>query len=596
MNKNNKQISNKDLLKSFLPYYKPYKKLFVSDMLAAILTVVSELTLPVIIGTITNKASNNTDSLTLEFILMVAAIYLGLKTVEILAAFYMQKWGHIMGASIEKDMRKEVFTHIQLLDDEYFSNTKIGQLIARITTDLFDVTEFAHHFPEEMLVAFVKILVSFIILIRINIPLTLLMFIILPLMMIATKRVRGKMRDTQKSQRHQIGEINAGIEDSLLGIKVIRSFANEDIEISKFEKNNFRFLDIKKTFYTVLAKFHMITRFLDATMYMVVLIAGGILLIKGQISPGDFVMYIMYTTSLLNTVIRIVDFSEVFEKGMTGIERFVEVLETQPQIIDKDNAVDLTDVKGDIVFDDVTFSYNEGVNGASVKNKVLDSISLEIKAGKKVAIVGPSGGGKTTLTNLIPRFYDIDDGKITIDSIDIRDIKLLSLRNNIGIVHQDVYLFSGTVYDNISYGKPGASEEEIRKAAELAGAIDFIEELPEGFNTYVGERGVKLSGGQKQRISIARVFLKNPPILILDEATSALDNASEKIVQKSLEELSKGRTSITIAHRLSTIINSDEIIVLTDKGIEEKGSHENLLAKRGAYYRLYNTVENHAIN
>lgn len=596
MNKNNKQISNKDLLKSFLPYYKPYKKLFVSDMLAAILTVVSELTLPVIIGTITNKASNNTDSLTLEFILMVAAIYLGLKTVEILAAFYMQKWGHIMGASIEKDMRKEVFTHIQLLDDEYFSNTKIGQLIARITTDLFDVTEFAHHFPEEMLVAFVKILVSFIILIRINIPLTLLMFIILPLMMIATKRVRGKMRDTQKSQRHQIGEINAGIEDSLLGIKVIRSFANEDIEISKFEKNNFRFLDIKKTFYTVLAKFHMITRFLDATMYMVVLIAGGILLIKGQISPGDFVMYIMYTTSLLNTVIRIVDFSEVFEKGMTGIERFVEVLETQPQIIDKDNAVDLTDVKGDIVFDDVTFSYNEGVNGASVKNKVLDSISLEIKAGKKVAIVGPSGGGKTTLTNLIPRFYDIDDGKITIDSIDIRDIKLLSLRNNIGIVHQDVYLFSGTVYDNISYGKPGASEEEIRKAAELAGAIDFIEELPEGFNTYVGERGVKLSGGQKQRISIARVFLKNPPILILDEATSALDNASEKIVQKSLEELSKGRTSITIAHRLSTIINSDEIIVLTDKGIEEKGSHEDLLAKRGAYYRLYNTVENHAIN
>lgn len=596
MNKNNNQISNKDLLKSFLPYYKPYKKLFVSDMLAAILTVVSELTLPVIIGTITNKASNNTDSLTLEFILMVAAIYLGLKTVEILAAFYMQKWGHIMGASIEKDMRKEVFTHIQLLDDEYFSNTKIGQLIARITTDLFDVTEFAHHFPEEMLVAFVKILVSFIILIRINIPLTLLMFIILPLMMIATKRVRGKMRDTQKSQRHQIGEINAGIEDSLLGIKVIRSFANEDIEISKFEKNNFRFLDIKKTFYTVLAKFHMITRFLDATMYMVVLIAGGILLIKGQISPGDFVMYIMYTTSLLNTVIRIVDFSEVFEKGMTGIERFVEVLETQPQIIDKDNAVDLTDVKGDIVFDDVTFSYNEGVNGASVKNKVLDSISLEIKAGKKVAIVGPSGGGKTTLTNLIPRFYDIDDGKITIDSIDIRDIKLLSLRNNIGIVHQDVYLFSGTVYDNISYGKPGASEEEIRKAAELAGAIDFIEELPEGFNTYVGERGVKLSGGQKQRISIARVFLKNPPILILDEATSALDNASEKIVQKSLEELSKGRTSITIAHRLSTIINSDEIIVLTDKGIEEKGSHEDLLAKRGAYYRLYNTVENHAIN
>lgn len=592
MHKDNTKKTNNELLKRFLPYYKPYKKLFFSDMLASIFTIVSELTLPVIIGTITNRATSKTQSLTFKFILILSAIYLGLKTIEILAAFYMQKWGHIMGAMIEKDMRKDVFTHVQVLDDEFFSNTKIGQLIARVTTDLFDVTEFSHHFPEEILSAFVKIIVSFIILFRINISLTILMFIMLPLMLITTKKVRSRMRKTQKDQRHQIGEINAGIEDSLLGIKVIRSFANENMEIEKFEKNNFRFLDIKKAFYTILAKFHMITRFLDACMYMVVLIVGGSLLIKGSISAGDFVMYIMYTTSLLNTVIRIVDFSEVFERGMTGIERFVEIIDTKPQIIDKPNAIDLTNVKGHIVFDDVTFSYNDGDD---VKT-VLNDISLEIEAGKKVAIVGPSGGGKTTLTNLIPRFYEVDKGKITIDGFDVKDVKLMSLRNNIGIVHQDVYLFSGTIADNIRYGKPDADDLDVIHAAELAGASEFINELPDGINTYVGERGVKLSGGQKQRISIARVFLKNPPILILDEATSALDNKSEKIVQNSLERLSKGRTTITIAHRLSTIINSDEIIILTDKGIEEKGKHEELLMKKGVYYNLYNSVDSHAIN
>lgn len=541
---------------------------------------------------ITNRATSVGQKLDLKFILMLGLIYLGLKSIEIFASFFMQKWGHIMGALIEKDMRKDVFTHVQILDDEFFSNTKIGQLIARVTTDLFDVTEFSHHFPEEILSATVKILVSFIILFRINIFLTILMFVMLPLMMIATKTVRSKMRKTQKDQRHQIGEINAGIEDSLLGIKVIRSFANENIEIEKFEKNNFRFLDIKKAFYTILAKFHMITRFLDACMYMVVLIIGGNLLMKNSISAGDFVMYIMYTTSLLNTVIRIVDFSEVFERGMTGIERFVEILDTKPKIVDSQSAIELSDVKGQIIFDDVSFSYKEGED----EKTVLDDISLRIEAGKKVAIVGPSGGGKTTLTNLIPRFYEVDKGKITIDGIDVKDVKLLSLRNNIGIVHQDVYLFSGTIADNIRYGRPDASIDEVIKAAELAGALDFIMQLPDKINTYVGERGVKLSGGQKQRISIARVFLKNPPILILDEATSALDNKSEKIVQNSLERLSKGRTTITIAHRLSTIINSDEIIILTDKGIEEKGKHEDLLIKKGVYYNLYNSVDSHAIN
>lgn len=592
MYKDNNRKSNKDLLGRFLPYYKPYKKIFFADMSASIFTIVSELTLPIIIGTITNKATSDTEVLSLRFLLTISLLYLGLKSIEIFASFFMQKWGHIMGAMIEKDMRRDVFTHVQILDDEFFSNTKIGQLIARVTTDLFDVTEFSHHFPEEMLSAAVKIIISFIVLVRINISLTLLMFVMLPLMMVLTKKVRTRMRKTQKDQRHQIGEINAGIEDSLLGIKVVRSFANEDMELEKFEINNHRFLDIKKSFYTVLAKFHMITRFLDACMYMVVLVVGGNLLIKGSIKPGDFVMYIMYTTSLLNTVIRIVDFSEIFERGMTGIERFVEIMDTEPEIKDRDNAIDLEDVKGQIVFDDVTFSYNEKDD----KKTVLDGIDLVIESGKKVALVGPSGGGKTTLTNLIPRFYELDKGSITIDGIDVRDIRLHSLRNNIGIVHQDVYLFSGTIADNIRYGKPDASDSEVIKAAELAGAMEFIDDLPNGIDTYVGERGVKLSGGQKQRISIARVFLKNPPILILDEATSALDNKSEKLVQNSLERLSQGRTTITIAHRLSTIINSDEIIILTDKGIEEKGKHEDLLAKRGVYYNLYNSVDSHAIN
>lgn len=589
------KYSNKKLLKRFIPYYGPYKKIFAFDMLSAIFTVVSELTLPVIIGTITNKASSDISSLSIEFILKVALIYLGLKSVEILASYFMQKYGHIMGAKIERDMRKEVFSHIQTLSDEFYSNTKIGQLMARITTDLFDVTEFSHHFPEEALVALVKGIVAFVILININIPLTLIMFTMLPLMFILTRTVRKKMRDRQKDQRHHIGEINSNIEDSLLGIKVIKSFANEDIEIEKFKENNHKFLDIKSGFYSVLAKFHMITRFLDACMYMIVLIMGGTLLIKGSIEPGDFVMYIMYTTSLLNTVIRIVDFSEMFEKGMTGIERFSEVMDVEPKIKDKVNAVSLTKVKGNIEFDNVTFSYNDDMTNPELNKNVLNNISIDIIPGQKIAIVGPSGGGKTTLTNLIPRFYDIDSGSIKVDGIDVRDIQVSSLRNNIGIVQQDVYLFSGTIKENIRYGKPDASDEEVERASILAGASEFIDLLPQKYDTYVGERGIKLSGGQKQRISIARVFLKNPPILILDEATSALDNKSEQIVQKSLEKLTKGRTTITIAHRLSTIINSDKILVLTDNGIEESGTHEQLLKNGSVYSKLYKTIENHPI-
>lgn len=593
----NKKYSNKELLRKFIPFYRKYKKIFIMDMLAAVLTVVSELTLPLIIRNITNLSAVGIENITLNYIVTIAFIYLLLKLLEISANYFMQKNGHIMGAMIERDMRKKVFAHVQYLSDEFFNNTKIGQLMARITTDLFDVTEFAHHGPEEFLVAAVKILVSFIILININITLTLVIFCILPLMFALTRRVRKKIRNTNKSQRHQIGEINSSIEDSLLGIKVIKSFANEEIEIKKFDEDNKKFLNLKRIFYSNLSNFQVITRALDAFMYITVLLLGTFLLSKGTISSGDFVMYIMYVTSLLTTVKKIVDFTETYEKGMTGIERFVELMDVSPKIKDRDLALELHNVKGNIEFDNVSFSYRKEDRFDKYYDEklVLKDISLSINNGENIAIVGPSGGGKTTLTNLIPRFYDVNEGSVKIDGVDIRDIKLSSLRDNIGIVQQDVYLFSGSILDNIRYGKPDASIEDIEKAADLAGARDFIDELPDGFDTYVGERGLKLSGGQKQRISIARVFLKNPPILILDEATSALDNKSEKIIQESLDKLSKGRTTITIAHRLTTIINADKILVLTDQGIVEQGSHEALLAQRGEYYNLYNTLENHTI-
>lgn len=586
-----KDYSNKYLIKRFSPYYKNYKFLFITDMIAAMLTIVAEVTLPLIIREITNIATTDVKALTLTYLLKLAFLYLILKSIEVVATFYMQKYGHIMGAKIEKDMRKDVYSHIQYLSDEFYAKTKIGQLLARVTTDLFDVTEFAHHCPEEFLVAGVKALVTFIILLNINIPLTIIMFIMIPLMLILTNTTRRRIRKTQMQQRNHIGEINAEIEDSLLGIKVIRSFANEEVEIENFEKSNNKFLDIKKVFYSAMSEFTAITKILDASMYLVVVTIGGIFLIKKLISPGDFIVYTMYTTTLLSTVSRLINFLETFEKGMSGIQRYVEIMDVKPSIVDKENPKILNNVKGNIKFENVTFSYDD--QDDEKKEYVLENVNIEIASGSKIALVGPSGGGKTTLTNLIPRFYDIDSGKITIDGYDIRDIQLKSLRDNIGIVQQDIYLFSGTVYENILYGNMNANKKDVIEAARLAGALSFIQKLPNGFDTYVGERGIMLSGGQKQRISIARVFLKNPPILILDEATSALDNKSEQIVQESLKKLSKGRTTITIAHRLTTIINSDEIIVLTEDGIQEVGKHKELLEKKGVYYNLYNRVDNH---
>ena len=480
-------------------------------------------------------------------------------------------------------MRRDMFAHMMKLPFSYYDNTKVGTLMSRITNDLFDVTEFAHHCPEEFFIASIKIVVSFILLYSMNPWLTLIIFAILPPMAVVLIILNRKVRRGFRESRRQIAEINSQVEDSLLGIRVVKSFANEDVEKEKFRQGNEGFLSIRKKVYHYMGSFHTATRMFDGMMYIVIVIIGAVFLGQGGITAADFVAYVMFVSTLLGSIRRIAEFAEQFQRGMTGIERFYEVMDIDPAISDPPEAAELENVKGDIMLNDVCFRYT------AENEEVLTKLNLEIKSGENVALVGPSGGGKTTISALIPRFYDIDSGSITVDGKNIGDLSLASLRNNIGMVQQDVYLFSGSVAENIAYGKPDATREEIERAAELAGADEFIATLPNGYDTYVGERGVKLSGGQKQRISIARVFLKNPPILILDEATSALDNESERLVQKSLARLAKGRTTLVIAHRLTTIKNADKIIVLTKEGIMEQGSHAELMAKKGAYFELYNT-------
>lgn len=576
---NEKTMPTSMLIKSFLPYYKRHIAVMASDLACAGFTSVCELILPLIVRSISTKASDGI--LTLKFILLVSLVYIILRFFDTAAQYFMNNRGHVMGAAIETDMRRDLFEHLQKLSFNFYDETKIGQIMARMTSDLFDITEFSHHCPEEFFIAGLKIVISFFILLFINVPLTLIMFAILPFMIICTMAVRKKMRQAFKMSRHQIGEINAGIEDSLLGIRVVKSFANEKIESEKFAKGNIDFYNIKKLQYKYMAAFHAIQRLFDGLMYLSLVLAGGTLVLHNKITPGDLAAFVLFATTLLQTIRRIVEFAEQFQRGMTGIERFIELMQVKEDIKDLPGAKDVKNIKGEIKMENVTFKYHD------TKENVLENINLHIRAGQNVAFVGPSGGGKTTLCNLIPRFYDVTEGKITIDGINIKDITIKSLRNNIGVVQQDVYLFSGTVYENIEYGKPGATKEEIIQAAKEAGAHDFIEKLPDGYNSYVGERGVKLSGGQKQRISIARVFLKNPPVLILDEATSALDNESEMLVQKSLEHLAKGRTTLTIAHRLTTIKNADYIVVLTENGIEETGSHNELMERNGTYAGLY---------
>lgn len=573
--------STSELIRRFAPYYKKYVGVMVMDLFCASLTTICEMVLPLILRYITNQGMQDLASLTVRTIWTMGMVYFGLRIIDGIASFYMAYTGHIMGAQIETDMRQDAFEHLQKLSDSYFNNTKVGQLMSRITNDLFDVTEFAHHCPEEFFIAFIKTIVSFLILARVNLLLTVIIFVLVPVMAVCCTYFNLKMRAAFKKQRVHIGELNAKIEDNLLGSRVVRAFANQDIEIEKFREDNHKFLDIKREMYKYMAAFQDTVRMFDGLMYTVVIVAGGLFMLKGLIAPGDLVAYTLYVSTLLATIRRIIEFAEQFQRGMTGIERFVEIMDSKIDIFDEEGAVPLQDVKGSICFENVSFEY------ADDHTRVLDGINLSIRPGEKVALVGPSGGGKTTLCNLIPRFYDTTSGKILVDGQDIRYVTLESLRTNIGVVQQDVYLFSGTVYENIAYGRPDASREEVLEAAKMAGAHEFISQLKNGYDTYVGERGVKLSGGQKQRISIARVFLKNPAILILDEATSALDNESEHLVNLSLERLAQGRTTMTIAHRLSTIQGADRILVLAGNRIVEEGNHRELMEKKGMYYDLY---------
>lgn len=583
-----KKKTKKGLLRRFLPYYKKYKWILVFDLFCAALTTLCELVLPMIVREITGAASATPMALTLELILRCGALYLILRVIDTVANYYMASIGHIMGARLETDMRRDLFGHLQKLSFSYYDNAKVGTLMSRITSDLFDVTEFAHHCPEEFFIAGIKIICSFILLCSINLWLTLIVFAVIPPMIIVLGYFNSKVRAGFRDSRKQVGELNSQIEDSLLGIRVVKSFANEAVEEEKFREGNQQFLKIKTKVYQVMAGFQASTRLFDGLMYIVVVVIGALFILKGEggITVPDYMAYLMFVSTLLASIRRIVEFAEQFQRGMTGVERFCEIMDIEPEIADAKSAKDIGDVKGNVEFRGASFHYE------SESKNVITSLDLSVKAGESIALVGPSGGGKTTLCSLIPRFYELSEGSILIDGKDVREVTLSSLRSAIGVVAQDVYLFSGSIRENIAYGKIDATDEEIREAARLAGADEFIEALPDGYDTYVGERGVKLSGGQKQRVSIARVFLKNPPILILDEATSALDNESERLVQKSLEALAKGRTTFTIAHRLTTVRNADRILVLTEDGIAESGKHEELVSKGGMYSELYKMYAN----
>ncbi len=579
--KKNSMKKNFSLIKRFFPYLKRHLGTEALVLCCVAVSAACDITLPLIVREITNAGVEDIASLTLKKIIAICLFYIGFKAMACLASYCQSYYGHIMGIKIENRMREDMFDHLQVLSFSFFDNTKVGQLMSRMTSDLFDVAEWAHHFPEMVFMTVVKFFASFFIFASMDWRLAVCVFCMMPFMIILTKKTRTKMRDTFRQSRHQVGEINARIEDSLLGVRVVRSFTNEKTEKEKFSKGNSEYVRIKNKSYKYMSSFHATVTLLDGIMYIAVVGVGAYFMHIGITSPGDFAASLLLVSTLLGSIRSIVDFSEQFSRGITGIERFADIMDEEPDITDSPDAVEISDVKGDIEFRDVSFSYVKG------EKTILNHLSLHIPSGSNVALVGPSGGGKTTLCNLIPRFYEAESGEILLDGINTRDITLHSLRSNIGVVAQDVYLFSGTIRDNLIYGKADATEEEIIEATKKAGAYDFISALPDGFDTYIGERGVKLSGGQKQRISIARVFLKNPPVLLLDEATSALDNESEKLVQESLERLAEGRTTLTIAHRLTTIRNADEIIVLTEEGIAEHGSHAELMQKGGIYSNMY---------
>lgn len=568
--------------KKFLSYYRPYIGLFMADMFFALLASAISLVYPIIVRYITNDILVNYDiSESAPIIIKLLFGMLGLAVIEYISTYFTSYKGHMMGAKMEYDMRNDIFEHYQKLSFNFYDNQKTGQLMTRITNDLFDVTELCHHGPEDIIISFIKIVGAFFILININIPLTLIVFAFVPLMIIFALFMRGRMRRAFKRNRERIADINAQIEDNLAGIRVVKSFANETVEMGKFREGNARFVDSKRNSYWNMGAFHSGLTLFTALINIGVIAGGGLFIAYEIINVGDLLTFMLYVNTLVEPVKKLINFTEQFQNGMSGFNRFYEILEIEPDIVDRPHATDIQDVKGEIEFKNVSFKYN------NTQGEVFKNINLKVEAGEYIALVGSSGVGKTTMCSLIPRFYEVTDGAITLDGVDIREIKLKSLRKNIGIVQQDVYLFAGTVLDNIRYGKADATDEEIILAAKNANAHDFIMELPDGYNTDIGQRGVKLSGGQKQRLSIARVFLKNPPILIFDEATSSLDNESEKVVQDSLEMLAKNRTTFVIAHRLSTIKNAKRILVLTEDGIGESGTHEELLRKGGLYAGLY---------
>lgn len=569
-------------LKKMISYYKPYLKVFWADMFFATLSAAIALALPLVIRYVTSTLIYLDGAEIIRQIKMIAVVLFALVAVDCYSKYFISNYGHVMGAKIEYDMRAEIFAHFQKLSFAFYDNQKVGQLMSRITTDLFDITELMHHGPENIILSVIKIVGAFIILMGINPILALAAFAVLPIMFVFAYYMNGKMRRAFRLNRMRIADINAQIEDNLSGIRVVKSFANENIENDKFRTGNEGFLDAKRNSYHYMGGFSAGLGAFTTLIQVNVIIVGVVLIAYGNINVSDLVTFLLYISVFTEPVRTLIDFTEQFQNGYTGFERFQEIMAIEPDIKDAEKAVELKDVRGDIAFENVSFQYEENAEC------VLNHINLNVPAGSYMALVGSSGAGKSTLCSLIPRFYDVTGGTVKIDGKDIRNLKLKSLRDHIGIVQQDVYLFVGTVYDNISYGKPGATREEVIAAAKNANAHDFIMSLPNGYETDIGQRGIKLSGGQKQRLSIARVFLKNPPILIFDEATSALDNESEKVVQDSLEKLAKNRTTFVIAHRLSTIKNAEKILVLTDEGIEEEGTHEELLKKQGIYEKLYN--------
>ena len=568
-------------LKTLLSYYKPYKFLFFSDLFFAMLGAAITLIIPLVVRYITNEVIYYDGVEALKTILTLGGVMVILVLVERGCNYYISYYGHMMGVKMEGDMRRDIFSHYQKLSFTFFDNRKVGELLSRVTSDLFEITELLHHGPEDVLISIVKLVGAFAILIHINLPLTMVTFTCIPIMVILGIHFNRKMKRAFKKNRKRVAEINTRIEDSLSGVRVVKSFANEEIEIEKFQEGNHNYILSKKDSYRYMAGYHSSIGAMTTMVTVVVIVVGGRLMTTGTIKATDLITFLLYINNFIEPVRKLINFAEQFQNGYSGFERFMEIMSIEPDIQDAKDAVEVKELKGNIDFEHVSFRYE------STHEEVLRNVDLHVDAGDYVALVGASGVGKTTLCSLIPRFYEVTEGAIRIDNMDIRKMKQSSLRSQIGIVQQDVYLFAGTILENIRYGKPDATDEEVILAAKRANAHDFIMSFPNGYNTDIGQRGVKLSGGQKQRLSIARVFLKNPPILIFDEATSALDNESEQVVQQSMEELAKNRTTFVIAHRLSTIRNAKRILVLTENGIEEEGSHEDLLAKNGAYAALY---------